>query len=184
MAAAETAGCEGVALRVGLHQGGELARRGGGHLRVDDEQQRPLRHHADRGEVLHRVVLHALLVEQRVDGMDRRIDVERVAIGRCTGNVGGTDHARRARAVVDDDVLLELRAQLLGQKAADRIDRPAGSVRHDQRDGLAGPGLLCQRARGYSGGAECGDRGAENKGCLAAVLRERDHEGFSVDVRK
>ena len=45
---------------------------------------------------------------------------------------------RAARAVVDDDRLAELRTELGGEDARDRVGRAAGRLRHDEADRMIG----------------------------------------------
>ena len=54
------------------------------------------------------------------------------------GDRGGTDHAARARPVLDHDALRERVAEMLGQDAADHVGASSGRPWHDDAHGLLG----------------------------------------------
>ena len=74
-------------------------------------------------------------------------DDEGVAVGRGLRRRGGADRPGGAGAVVDDDLLSELRGELRTENARDLIDRTAGRERRDDPDWLGRPGL--RRGRCY-----------------------------------
>ena len=66
-------------------------------------------------------------------------------VGRA-GRNSGTDIAAGTGAVVDDDLLAQQFAELVADDACDGIIAAAGGLRHDNRNGLGGIFLLCERA--------------------------------------
>ena len=110
----------------------ELAERLCLHLRVDDQHERPGRHHRYRNEVLRRAIRQAL-EEERVERMgDDVAHEERVAVGRgLRRRLGADDHAA-AGTVVDDDRLAKRLAELRRELARAQVRRPAGTIGHDE----------------------------------------------------
>jgi hypothetical protein len=90
----------------------------------------------DRRNVTTRVI-RQILVERRPGRDGDVIDEERVAVARRFRNDVGAQCAARARAVVDDERLPELFAELLSEITRNEIARAAGRKRHDQPHGLA-----------------------------------------------
>ena len=92
----------------------------------------------------------------RTDGVIAMIAVgdsrQRVAVGRAARDHRRADAARGAGLVLDDHLLAERRAQLVGIEPRHLVGRAAGAVGHDQPDGLGGPGRLRAAARGQQGG--------------------------------
>ena len=75
--------------------------------RVNDEQARRRRDQCDRRKILHRVVrqlAHQVWIDREIA---RLSDHQRVAVGRRFRRGVGAEHARRARAIVDHDLLAE-----------------------------------------------------------------------------
>ena len=96
------------------------------------------RDHRDRREVFQRVVAQ-LRIESRVHG--ERADVaeeQRVAVGRAARDELGADLARRAAAVVDDDLLRPHFAELLRDDAAHEVGGARRRERDDDADGARG----------------------------------------------
>ena len=101
----------------------------------------------DMGEVFHRIE-RWVGAGCRGDHVGRNSgDHEGGPVGIGTSNRGGTDHAARARPVLDDDALRERVAEMLGQDAADRVGASSGRPWHDDAHGLARPGLRRWRRR-------------------------------------
>ncbi|MNK86304.1 hypothetical protein D3C87_1062120 [compost metagenome] len=133
---------------------------GHGHVLVDDEHIADGRGVDDRQQIAAGLVAR-IGVEKLIDGQDARgAEQQRLAIGRGLGHHGGADIAARARAVLDDDRLLERNRQALGQQASDHVGRSAGREGHDQRDrtlrirrigGACGRGPAAQDGRGNGG---------------------------------
>ena len=109
----------------------------GRHARMHHQHQREASHPRHRREVLHRVVAHVL--HQERDGRKRRVGrhQQRVAVRRGVRGVECGQRAVRARAVLDDDGLLERDAERLGDHAADRVAGAAGAEHGDEGDRLA-----------------------------------------------
>ena len=128
------------------------------------------------GEVLRLVA--GVLQEDVVRGVGLvRRQHERVAVGIGLRNLPGADRAGAAADVLDDGTLAK-GAELRRQQPRERIDRPAGRVRHDDPDRARREGL-----RDGAGGRERGS-GEEGEGMAAgdrhAVLTGFDgtHSGF------
>ena len=117
-------------LRLGV--GEQFLRRMHRQFRIDGEHIGAGGEDRDRHEILHRV--ERLLVEPRIDRMRDRDDEERVAVGRGLGGEIGADHAAGAGAIVDEDLLAEVLAELVGDDAADDVVAAAGRERDDQAD--------------------------------------------------
>ena len=116
-----------------------------GRRRAD--QQRADRQQRDRREVVHEVI-RQVLEQQRVDGVDRRRQHQRVAVRRrLRDRVGADRSARPARAVFDDRRPARDLIELLHQDAGDAIDRSAGRERHDHGDGAVRIGLRRGKVR-------------------------------------
>ena len=101
----------------------------------------------DMGEVFHRIE-RWFGAGCRGDHVGRYSgDHEGGPVGIGMGNRGGTDHAARARPVLDDDALRERVAEMLGQDAADRVGASSGRPWYHDAHGLARPGLRRWRSR-------------------------------------
>ena len=158
---AEAGGGERVFLRIGLQRLDQLLHVVGRHLGVDAEDQRALRQFADGREILDCVELDGLLVQQRIDRMNGRVQVQRVAIGCRARDVGRADHAGSAGAVFHHHGLTQLLGELLGVDARHAVDRAAGRMRHHQRDRALRISLLRGGGGGRQGG---GQRQGGNQG--------------------
>ena len=73
-----------------------------------------------------------VLVERGVDGVVRRDEADRIAIGRRRQHIRHADIAAGADAVLDDDRLAELLRQVLAEEAPDRVVGAAGRERNDE----------------------------------------------------
>ena len=149
-----------------LRQGGELARGIDLHRGVHHQHGRVEHRHADRREILDRVV-GQVAAQGRVD-RDRahRGEEQGVAVGVGLGHVLGRDRAVRARPVLDDDGLSEQRSQPLGEQARDEIGGAAGGERDHELDRPVGIVLRPRAARCRYGerGGEQGDKPAAGDG--------------------
>ncbi|MNV50704.1 hypothetical protein D3C71_1427260 [compost metagenome] len=123
------------------------------HLRNTGHQ----RHVLDAADV----VRHLHDVRQAGDGA-RHAEAERIAVRR--GSHGGVHAygAAGARLVFDHDGLAQPLAQRWSQQPRQVVHRAARRIRHDQPDGLAGPGLRGlrhgrkRRAQQYRSHRQCG----------------------------
>ena len=80
------------------------------------------------------------------------------------GRHGAADVAARARAVVHDDRLTQLRGQRLADDAGQDVGGAAGGKGHDDGDGLARVGLGHGCCMGQQACAENGSRGDRTQG--------------------
>jgi hypothetical protein len=122
-------------------------------LDVLRRQRRVHHQHADlnaerrhRDEILQRVVWH-FLVEMRIRDVGRRMDHDRISVGRTLGDVLRADQARCAAAVVDDELLAHRLGQFLRDDAPDDVVRSARRPRDHDAHGFDGVLLSrCQAA--------------------------------------
>jgi hypothetical protein len=136
--------------------------------RVDLERRRREQRQVDGAdigdvvEILDRVVGRVGEADRRhVEGREVR-QHEGVPVGRGLLQRGRRDGAGRARLVLDDELLAEALAQLVGQEAGDEIARASRRKRHDDADGLLWPrALRAGVARGGEAGGEGEKRGGE-----------------------
>ena len=161
------ADCDGA--RPFFRQGGELARGLDLHRRVHHQHGRVEHRHADRREILDRVVAQ-VAAQCRID-RDRahRGEEQGVAVGVRLGDVFGRDRAVRARPVLDDDGLSEQSSEPLGEEARDEIGGAAGGEGDHELDRPVGIVLRLRAARcrqGERGGGQ-GDKGAAEDGHAA-----------------
>ena len=103
-------------------------------------------HHADRCQVLQRVVRH-LGRQRRVDRQRHGLQADRVAVGRRLGDRIHTEVASRAGLVLDEHRFAECLAPLVGDQAPDDVGAAAGGVGHNQLDGPFGVVLGPRRRR-------------------------------------
>ena len=112
----------------------------GRHLRIDEEQQRVLRHHPDGREIAFGVV-----GQLRVRGGNHRKarchHEQRIAVGRRLGGGFSADDAARRWAVVHDHRLPQRSLQIWRDQPRDDIVQSAGGERHDQSDWPIGVGV-------------------------------------------
>ncbi len=128
-----------------LRQRGQFLQVGCRHRRIDDVDRRHLRQQRDRNEVLVHVV-RQLREHERVDR--QRADVteyQRVAVRGCVRDFLHRNIAGAARLVVDDHLLAEVLAHLLGDGARDDLGGSARRERDDQANGLVRKRLCEQR---------------------------------------
>ena len=140
----------------------EIGHTGGGEGGIDDQRIGKVAGDADRDEVAPRVVTQ-LRIDMRDDGVRIRGNPdEGGAIWRCLGDRGGADRAVGARAVVNDDRLLEPLTERLRHQARHHVAAAACRPRHDQPDGLVGR-LGCRRGRKKRrAGEPCGKNDAND----------------------
>ena len=93
-----------------------------------------LRHHRNRREVLFAVV-GQFGIERRIGGVARKHHQQRVAVGFGLRDRAGSDGAAGAGAVVDDDGLTELLADVLADQPRQNVGDASGAGRHDHLDG-------------------------------------------------
>ena len=99
-------------------------------------------------EVLDRIVGQVALHRRIDDHGAGRAQHQRVAVGRRLGRRFHRDRAGRAGLVVDDHVLAERGAELLGQRPRHQIGAAARGERHDHADRFGRPfGVLRLRKR-------------------------------------
>ncbi len=105
---------------------------------VDREDERPGAEHADRHEVLVRVVVDLLDARHHRD-LRRGAEQQRVAVGRRLRDIGRGQRAGRADAVLHDEALF----QFIGKPAACHprhdVGIAAGRERDHDRHGLGRP---------------------------------------------
>ena len=100
----------------------------------------------------------------------------RVAVRRALRHRAGADGAAGAAAVVDDDLLAEDLAHLVGDGAADDRGRAAGRERDDQRDRPVRIGLRggrSERAADRQRGQDRGQRQSQKHRVLRRFLSRR-----------
>ena len=140
---------------------------------------------ADRREVLARIVARTGVeagIDRRRAGMRHG---DRVAVRRGLGGDAHPEHARRAAAVVDDDLLAETGAELVGDDARNRVDAAARRERHDHGDRPRRILVLRRRAlQGWRGKAQ-NDGGDKRSSALHAGLLlppddRRRHPGLFI----
>jgi len=90
----------------------------------------------DRLDVAEKIEIE-LVIQRRVDGVCRRDKQKRVAVGCRLGGEVGADDAAGAAAVIDEDLLAEPFAELVGDDAADHVVAAAGRERDDHADRAA-----------------------------------------------
>jgi hypothetical protein len=105
------------------------------------------RNEPDRREVLARII--AEIVKQAGSGPQRRIrdQEDGVAVGRGFRRGPGGDRAAGARSIVDDDLLSQRFAHLVGDAARRRAGAAAGSERNDECDQTVRVALRDSRMR-------------------------------------
>ena len=121
--------------RVALGQRYQLGKAVGLQRRGRREENRGDRRQCHARQVLHRVIGH-LRLHAGIDDMRGDHHAERVPVRRRLGHVIGADDGIGAGLVFDHDRLIPYRVQLRGQKACQRVDRPARRIRHHQPDRL------------------------------------------------
>ena len=104
-------------------------------LRVGDEDLRQRTDNADRFKVARGV--EAQLGKYRgINGVRRKREQHRVAVGRRPGHHFGADRATRSAAVVDHDRLAKRCAQTILDDSRDDVGTAARRIRHNETDRL------------------------------------------------
>ena len=156
---------------IGLGVGDEALEVRERRRRMAHQQLGHFRHHGDRHEILLGVERQFRL-QRRVDGVVRRGEQQRVAVGRGLGGRVGCDHAARAAAVLDHERGLQIVRHPRGDEPRHQIDRAAGRERHDQPDRPLR--IFCPRAARPTGepGAQRQRDQASVKSCHALPRRK------------
>ena len=140
----------------------------------------------DRDEIPHRIVAEVL--EHGGPGGDgaARAEQQRVTVGRRLGHRGGSDPARGACAVFDDDLLAERVGQLLRDQTAGDVDAAAGRKRHDQGDLTGGIVLSHRRVqRSERNSRAQPERGGPGQRCVPQKFtKQRRHVSAPVFYRR
>ena len=126
---------------------------GGRQAGIRGEYQRSGADDSNRREIALAVVWHRF--DEAGIGCDGTRDEDhRVTVGRCLDREFGAYDAVRARPVVDDDLVVDILAQVLRDEPRHDVGVAAGSVRHDQAQGPrreisggSGCAAACQQAR-------------------------------------
>jgi hypothetical protein len=125
-------------------------------VRDDRHRRRADQHH--RRDVLQRVEGN-VRDERRIHGVRIEDDAQRVAVGRRGGDGLRADGSGCAAAILDHELLAELRRELRGEDARDLVDRAARREGDDDLHRLRGPRLR-----------ERGERRCQHRG------KQRDQE--------
>ena len=126
---------------------------------------------ADRRKILARVIAD-IGIERRIDRKRAgAADHQRVAVGLGLRDLARRDGAAGAAAVLDDDLLAERLAHLVGDDARDGVVAAAGRIGHDQRDRA---GRIVLRRSGAAGQRRRSDR-------ISAQISSR-HLSFRLDA--
>jgi hypothetical protein len=174
---AEPGDADGDGARSLARQRGEFARRIDVHRRVHHQHGRVEHRHADRREILDRVV-RKIAAQRRID-RDRAHggEEQRVTVGLRLRHVFGPDRAVGAWSVVDDHGLPEQVPQPFGEKACDEIGGAAGSESDDQTNRPVG---IILRLRASQRGQH--ERGGDQHGkAVADDDHGADHNAGSCD---
>ena len=124
---------------VRLHIGDQLADGVGREVQPGDQDAWGVGANRNRGQILVRLDAHVGSVDAGVDREGADIaEKGRVAVRRRAGCSLCADHARRARPIVDHDLLAEDLADAVLDGAGDKIGSAAGRERHDHHDGSIG----------------------------------------------
>ena len=105
------------------------------HGRIDGQHIGAGGDNADGYEILHRV--ERLLVEPGVDRVGDGNDQKRISVGRRFCRKVGADDTAGAAAVIDEDLLAQSLAELIGDDAPDHVVAAAGRERDDHADRAA-----------------------------------------------
>jgi hypothetical protein len=119
--------------RIGPVIGDELADIVRRQCRIGEQHHLRVGHLGDRREIPDHVEGDALV--QPFD--QHRGDIHQqdgVAVGRGPCHGLNADHPAAAGPILNDDLLLQLLAELFAQQPRDGVDAAAGCERHDQRD--------------------------------------------------
>ena len=166
---AEPGDADGNGAPARFRQRRKLTRRIDLHRGVHDQHGRVEHRHADRREILDRVV-REIAVQRRIDRDGAHGGEEQgIAVGLRLRHVLGRDRAAGAWPVVDDDGLSDQAAQPFGQEPRDEIGGAAGGESDHQPDRPVGVILrLCaaRRRQKQRGDDQRGQRPADDDhGC-------------------
>jgi hypothetical protein len=75
-----------------------------------------------------------MAIERDVDGARRAGEQQRVAVGRRAGDDAGAQIGAGTAAVVDDDLLMQMRFDRMGDESRHDIEGAGGRHRHHQMD--------------------------------------------------
>ncbi len=173
-------------VRIGLRPGDEFSHGRGRMLGVDDHDHRVARHHGDRDEMLER-----LIGNFRIDGgTDRHLagrgEQQRVAVGRRFRRDIGTEHAVRARPVLDDEALAERFLQPLRNQAPEDVGTAARGIAHDDLHGAGriGAGSAPAGAEASSATTSAGVTASFSITISDSCSRGRNFLAISMPVRR
>ena len=150
MRSADAAGAVAELARIGLGVGDELGDGLHRHVVVDQQDERQMRHHRDRLEILHRVV-GDLLVERRIDRHRRAgRHQQRVTVGRGFRHRIDADLLAGAGPVLHHERLAEPLLPRQRRHPRQDVGRAGRRERHDDGD-VVGRVVLGRRARRAAG---------------------------------
>ena len=123
-----------VGFAVALFEPGDEALEVVGRQRlVGDDPDRRVGDQRDRREIVYHVV--GEIHRRGVEHVGLHVaDADRVSVGRRLRNTADADAAAGAGDVLDDQRLAEAHLHPFGQDARERVGRPAGRIRHHERD--------------------------------------------------
>jgi hypothetical protein len=120
-------------VRVGLEPTDQLRQVGNGQFFSDRDDLRIGRDQRDRLEILYDIIFE--WIGRTIEHMRRyRAENQHVPVGFGACDLAGSNTAGRARRVLHDHGLSELRLQSLRHDTTDRVGRSARWKRHDQRN--------------------------------------------------
>jgi hypothetical protein len=160
IAGADAARREGIFAGRRLRLGNEIGEVARGMLGAHRQADRDLGDQADRSEVAQRVE-GELGIDRRHHGHRRGGEQERAAVGRRLHHRREPDRAAGTGPVLQDEHALGLRRQAVDHQPRGEIDRPAGSIGHDDPRRARGPIL---RRRGGGDAHDGEDRGKLDEG--------------------
>ncbi len=132
---------------IGLGVGDQVGHRVERQRRIDHQDDRALGIRRDRRKAFQRVVAR-VLVDQRRDHLAAgAAHQQRVAVGIAVGDVAGAERVAGAAAVLDEELLAQGRAEIVGHDPGDEIDGPRGNRGHDDLHRPVRIGLRAQRQR-------------------------------------
>jgi len=143
---AGAAGCVVDLARIGLGIGDELGNGFDRKRRIDHCDQRNAHETCDRHDVADEIEIE-LVVIGRIDGVGGGGQQQRVAVRRGTRDRLGRDVGRRARPVLDDELLTEPFRQPLSDNPGANVGAAAGGIADDDAHGPRRIGLRPSDAR-------------------------------------
>jgi hypothetical protein len=93
---------------------------------MHDERERPRGNPRDRREIAQRVERRLGVEDRNDDDRAESAEQQGVTVGRCLRHEVDADHAARADAVLDEDLLAEQRRERLAQEAGEKVLAAAG----------------------------------------------------------